>query len=440
MNDNETKLLTVSDEIQYVRLDRLKPHPRNEEVYGNSDSIADLVESIKLKGYVQPLLVKTDGTIISGHRRWRTLTALGWEKAPVKVCHFETEEDELFVLVAENRHRHQTPVQRIREGITVEPIARKLRNSRAAQKAYRVANDSGELQPSDNQGQPMENFPLNTLDLGLTESKMELTENIVAAIVGLGCGRNYRKGRTAVKAADDLKKDCPQLASLWLDIINERSIDAGYQIAKMPEDKRRVTLEVIASGAAKTLKQAKALSKANSRKSSSVEGVKDNSNGSEGVRDNSDRNLEGETNAENASATGVSTDSLTTEKCVTENSVGSWVVIKIPFIPKDKIPERKWNGFWGRITEVGTTIKVNLGSEVVSLLQSDIELIENPTPSFCQVAERVLRLQSFDTMHEFGKVILNRMQQTFSWDAAALAYLDAVEQIELARRAIERAL
>ena len=108
--------------------------------------------------------------------------------------------------------------------------------------------------------------------------------------------------------------------------------------------------------------------------------------------------------------------------------------------PLEKIPERKWNGFWGRITEVGTTLKVDMGAEVVSLIESDVVAIEDSTPNFCQVAERILKLQSFDTVYEFGKVILNRMQQTLSWDTAALAYLDAVEQIELARIAIERAL
>jgi hypothetical protein len=53
---------------------------------------------------------------------------------------------------------------------------------------------------------------------------------------------------------------------------------------------------------------------------------------------------------------------------------------------------------------------------------------------------RILRLQSFGTVYEFGKIVLNRMERKVVWDAAALAYLDAVEQVELARRAIEQAL
>jgi len=432
MNKNETVSLSVSDAIQHIGLDQLKPHPRNEEIYGCTESIADLVELIQLKGYVQPLTVKTDGTIVSGHRRWRALAALGWKFVPVIVRHFQTEDDELFVLVAENRHRHQSPVQRIREGIVVEPIARELRNRHAAKKACHLAADSVEP-PSDNQQPLMENFPLNPIDLGLTPREMELTENIVAAIVGLGCGRNYRKGRIAVKAADELKKDRPELAAKWLDIINDHSIDLGYQLASMQEDKRVVALAAISSGAAKTPKQAKALIKAALRKSSASKKT-EGSSSSESVQ---------ESDCGGECKTCTPCEPITGEGVKTRfgsDSAGAWVIVKIPFIPKEKIAERKWNGFWGRIVEVGATLKVDMGSEVVSLLQSDVVAILNPTPSFCSIAERILRLQSFGTVYEFGKIVLNRMQRRVVWDAAALAYLDAVEQVELARRAIEQAL
>ncbi|MEG4584695.1 ParB N-terminal domain-containing protein [Microcoleus sp. MOSTC5] len=432
MNKNETVSLSVSDAIQHIGLDQLKPHPRNEEIYGCTESIADLVELIQLKGYVQPLTVKTDGTIVSGHRRWRALSALGWKFVPVIVRPFQTEDDELFVLVAENRHRHQSPVQRIREGIVVEPIARELRNRYAVKKACQQAADSAEP-PSDNQQPLMENFPLNPIDLGLTPREMELTENIVAAIVGLGCGRNYRKGRIAVKAADELKKDRPELAAKWLDIINDHSIDVGYQLASMQEDKRVVALAAIASGAAKTPKQAKALIKGALRKSSASKKT-EGSISSEPVQ---------ESDCGGECKTCTPCEPITGEGVKTHfgpDSAGAWVIVKIPFIPTEKIAERKWNGFWGRIVEVGATLKVDMGSEVVSLLQSDVVAILNPTPSFCSIAERILRLQSFGTVYEFGKIVLNRMQRRVVWDAAALAYLDAVEQVELARRAIEQAL
>lgn len=249
----------------------------------------------------------------------------------------------------------------------------------------------------------------------------------------MGCGRNYRKGRIAVKAADELKKDRPELAAKWLDIINDHSIDVGYQLAKMQEDKRVVALAAIASGAAKTPKQAKALIKGALRKSSASKKT-EGSSSSEPVQ---------ESDCGEECKTCTPCEPITGEGVKTRfgsDNAGAWVIVKIPFIPKEKIAERKWNGFWGRIVEVGATLKVDMGSEVVSLLQSDVVAILNPTPSFCSIAERILRLQSFGTVYEFGKIVLNRMQRKVVWDAAALAYLDAVEQVELARRAIEQAL
>ncbi|VXD22139.1 hypothetical protein PL8927_730012 [Planktothrix serta PCC 8927] len=300
------------------------------------------------------------------------MLALGWEKAPVQVCHFESEDEELFILIAENRQRQQTTVQKIREGMIVEPLARKLRNCYACQTTPRTSDSEITVSSQNPQHPSMENFPLARFNLNLNGKQMQLTENIVAAIVGLGCGRTYRKGRVAIKT--------PKQAKI---LLKEQTIFNPIDMKAEPDS-------------------------------------------------------QSPTSAENQSLTDKPDDIKTTQQEFTP-AIGTWVMIKIPLVPKERIPQRKWNGFWGRITAVGMTVKVDMGSEILSLLLSDVEVIENPQPDFCQVAERILRLQRFDTVHEFGKMILNRMQKRLSWDAAILTYLDAVEQIELAHRAIEQA-
>lgn len=52
----------------------LRPHYLNLQIYGE-DSHQDLVESIAKVGVLEPLYIRPDMTIISGHRRWRA--ALG---------------------------------------------------------------------------------------------------------------------------------------------------------------------------------------------------------------------------------------------------------------------------------------------------------------------------------------------------------------------------
>lgn len=235
----------------------------------------------------------------------------------------------------------------------------------------------------------MENFPLNPIDLGLNPREMELTENIVAAIVGLGCDRNYRKGRIAVKTADELKRDRPELAAKWLDIINNHSIDVGNQLASMQEDKRVVALATIASGAAKTPKQAKALIKAALRKSSASKET-EGSISSEPVQ-------EGDCGGECKTCTPC--EPITGEGVKTRfspDSAPSWVIVKIPFIPTEKIAERKWNGFWSRVVEVGATLKVDMSPEVVSLLQSHVVANMGPNAEFlllCRANSQAAKLR-----------------------------------------------
>jgi hypothetical protein len=56
--------------IQHVRLDRLTPHPLNEKLYGSAPD-RNLIDSIRLLGIIEPLIVTQRGQIISGHSRWQ---------------------------------------------------------------------------------------------------------------------------------------------------------------------------------------------------------------------------------------------------------------------------------------------------------------------------------------------------------------------------------
>lgn len=53
----------------YRKTDRLKPHPLNEKVYGDGPD-AELIASVKAKGILNPIVVDSQGRILSGHRRW----------------------------------------------------------------------------------------------------------------------------------------------------------------------------------------------------------------------------------------------------------------------------------------------------------------------------------------------------------------------------------
>ena len=60
-----------------IHINQLKTCPINSEIYRDSD-VGDLVNSIGEVGLLQPIVVTPDNTIISGHRRFKSIQSLGW--------------------------------------------------------------------------------------------------------------------------------------------------------------------------------------------------------------------------------------------------------------------------------------------------------------------------------------------------------------------------
>lgn len=369
--------LTPSSTIQWVSRQILYPHPINADIYGSNEDVSDLVELIELSNEVRPLIVTATGKIISGHRRWRATGLLGWEQVPVEVKEFASAEAELWTLLAENAHRRKTSEQQIREGIHWEPLI----------KAQKAQNSLSNLKQ--NQELISERDNCHTRQKGRSSSR-------IASLVGCSSGRTYDRGAMVVKAADALKTEHPVLAEVWLNILNNQSVSAAHQLLRHP--RRRQILEVIASGEAKTPKEALLKLSELSPKHKQIE----------------------------------STEHLD------ENLVGSWVIVKLKWL--ESAPEKKWNNLWGQVTAVKLALTVDVGTEELILHPQDVEFIDNPTPSFCEFALRILQLQKLSTLDELGKKVLNQLQQQLTFTPKQLSYLNMIEQIELAHHSVEQAL
>lgn len=65
-----------------MRLDELKPHPRNYREHPD-DQIAHLMESLRAHGFYRSIVVAGDGTILAGHGLAKAAAKLGYTTAPV---------------------------------------------------------------------------------------------------------------------------------------------------------------------------------------------------------------------------------------------------------------------------------------------------------------------------------------------------------------------
>lgn len=92
----------------------LTPHPLNDEIYGDGAD-TDLIESIRTKGILNPLLITHDNRIISGHRRWEAAISIGLDAVPVVVFGSTDDLDIEEALIEANRQRIKTGEQIGRE-------------------------------------------------------------------------------------------------------------------------------------------------------------------------------------------------------------------------------------------------------------------------------------------------------------------------------------
>jgi ParB family chromosome partitioning protein len=197
----------------------LQPHSRNSSIYGENEDVTELVKLIRYSQWVRPLVITKEGTIISGHRRWKAVLQLEWKTVPVEVREFPDEITELQTLLLENANRSKTTEQKVREGKAWFEIESKAAKQRMS--------EGGKKSALENKG--MENFPYLCLS-----STKGTTRDRLAQRVGIGSGRTYAKATKVVEFIDqqtslgNLEK-----AEELRQLLNTKSVDAAYQLLKL---------------------------------------------------------------------------------------------------------------------------------------------------------------------------------------------------------------
>jgi len=424
----------------------LKPHQKNSAIYGESEDVTELIELIRASGWVKPLVVTPYGTIISGHQRCKAVLALGWENILVEVKEFPDELAELEALLLENASRIKTIEQKVREGEAwkeVEETRARLRII-AAQN-----NNSGRA--------AVENFPQLLTSKGKTRDQ-------IAHRVGLGSGRTYAKAAKVVTQIDeDASVGHTEVAQVLRKTLNEQSVDAAHALLLKTPEELQALANLITNGFAKSIKQA-------------VKMINQNNDAGDNDADSSDPSqpslagfsvgdwvqINENAHAYNKTYIGqrgrveqvlaaekqisVSIEGLTDKirfdphelsllvRSAPANSVhvGDIVFIRIDAREAASTQQRRWNGFWGKVTLLGEmgSLKVDMGSESLQLFPRDIKPINAPDSELRSVVERVLYLRRLE-LDEFEQGMLDMLQRREWFSPRQLHYLKVVESFYL---------
>ena len=107
-DENKARILADGIEVwcaydKLVKIEEVIPHPKNPNTHPQSQ-IKILAQNIRYHGWRHPIVVsKLSGYIVAGHGRLEAAKELGVSIVPVEYQNFASEDNELAVLVGDNR-------------------------------------------------------------------------------------------------------------------------------------------------------------------------------------------------------------------------------------------------------------------------------------------------------------------------------------------------
>jgi len=223
--------VTVAD--GKAKLADLRPHPDNITVYGEKDSVADLVKSIKGSGagILEPLLITPVGEIIGGHRRYRAAQELRMDEVPVKVFDSTDKLEIGKALLEHNRQRVKTGVQIANEAKYQKELHRKLR-----EREKQNGKAQGEKLPPEAKGK---------------------TRDAVGDELGLS-GRTVDKAIKTADAIEKLRTEGKEDDAQEVETALNKSIERGLKVAtakgaiKAPKTRKTAAKKAAASAEPRT--------------------------------------------------------------------------------------------------------------------------------------------------------------------------------------------
>lgn len=133
--------------MQEININKLKPHPRNNEFFDDmtGEKWNEFLESIKSRGVIEPVVITQDYTIVSGHQRVRACKELGIPKINCEIHNYNSDDEVLQDLIETNiRQRGSIDGSTRKNGMIAKELERiyGVRNGSAGKRSLEP-NNSG---------------------------------------------------------------------------------------------------------------------------------------------------------------------------------------------------------------------------------------------------------------------------------------------------------
>lgn len=211
----------------------LKPHPKNEEIYGVNEDISDLVQKIKKSGRVHTMTVNSEGVVLAGHRRLKACIELGIETVNAEIVDFDTPEEEIEFIVLDNHQREKTVEQKAKEARVLKEVESELAEIRKSKNGGDRKSEKYKSHVPNSAPLISDKNPMPDSAPGLEGEKKGKARDFVAKKVGLRSGHEVDRAITTINKIEELKKaGRVDDAELIRGVLNNRSVSAAEELAR----------------------------------------------------------------------------------------------------------------------------------------------------------------------------------------------------------------
>lgn len=188
----EEKISGKHENILELETDLIKPNPHQPRKSFDRDMLEDLINSIKIHGIIQPLVVYKEGNqynLIAGERRHRAAKVIGLEKVPV-VIRTATDQEKLELAIVENIQRQNlNPIEKAIGykkladdfNMTQEEVSKKVGQSRVAvTNSLRLLTLSSEIQEALKDGKITEGHAKVILSAESPQAQKNIFKDIIS--------------------------------------------------------------------------------------------------------------------------------------------------------------------------------------------------------------------------------------------------------------------
>ena len=175
-----------------IPLDRIQPNPRQPRKHFDPAALAELTESIRASGVIQPIVVRRVGEdyeLIAGERRWRAAKEAGLERIPA-VVRDATNVQSLEIALVENLLREDLNPLEAAEGYrqllsdfawTQEQLGQRIGKDRSSiANTLRLLRLPAPIQEDLRDGRLTMGHALSLLSLTSAEEQLKLRDQILA--------------------------------------------------------------------------------------------------------------------------------------------------------------------------------------------------------------------------------------------------------------------